>query len=468
MKTLFKKIVVAVLLWEARAVVRKHKPTIIAITGSVGKTSTKDAAYHILANAGVFVRKSEKSFKSEIGVPLTILGLQNAWANPVGWLNNIMQGLGQVYPILGSGHRLSYPKCLVLEVGADHPGDIENLVKWLHPDIAVITAVSKIPVHVEFFPTPAAVLKEKLWLARGIKRGDTQKNIGGGKLVLPANDPSILAVREDIPDAPCITFGVNTEADISATSPKIVYDEIHGIKKPVGMSFVLKYQSETAKIIITGIIGIQHIHSIIAASATALSYGISFKAVADSLSNYQAPRGRMNILNGIVGTVLIDDSYNSSPDALKEALNILHEVDSSRKIVVLGDMMELGKFSATEHRTAGERVAQAFDVGVGMENRNENMLITVGIRARDIAEGALSLGMSKKMIHDFDTSIQAGEWLRNFLHKESILQGSSSTIILVKGSQSSRMERTSYALLDDQLSAPELLVRQDAEWLAKK
>src|SRR5580698_7659974 len=102
MKSIFKKIVTAVLLWEAHAVIKKNKPAIIAITGSVGKTSTKDAVYHILASAGVFVRKSEKSFNSEIGVPLTILGLQNAWNSPAGWLHNMVSGFGQVYPIFGS------------------------------------------------------------------------------------------------------------------------------------------------------------------------------------------------------------------------------------------------------------------------------------------------------------------------------------------------------------------------------
>lgn len=454
MKSLFKKIVVATLLWESRAVIRKNRPKIIAITGSVGKTSTKDAAYHILANAGVFVRKSEKSFNSEIGVPLTILGLQNAWANPVGWLRNVMHGLGQVYPVLGSGARAPYPNCLVLEVGADHPGDIQGLAKWLQPDIAVITAVSKVPVHVEFFPSPEAVLKEKLALARGVR--------SGGTLVLPSDDPSILAVRADVPNAPCVTFGVSAgrdpSADMSAVSPEIVYEEIRGGKTPAGMSFVLKYKAESARILIKGVVGIQHVYSITAASAAALSYGIDFGAVAASLSSYKPPLGRMNLLEGIVGSVLIDDTYNSSPDALKEALNILGGMDAGQKIAVLGDMMELGKFSPAEHRTAGERVVAA----------SVDMLVTVGIRARDIAEGAAAAGMPRGSIHSFDDSVSAGEWLRNFLHKQSILQGNPGTVVLVKGSQSSRMERVSLVLLADQSRAPELLVRQDKEWLDKK
>jgi UDP-N-acetylmuramyl pentapeptide synthase len=479
MKSLFKKIITGILSWEANAVIRKHKPSIIAITGSVGKTSAKDATYHILASAGVFVRKSEKSFNSEIGVPLTILGLQNAWNRPIGWIHNIFQGLGAVYPVLGGGGpKSAYPKCLVLEVGADHPGDIEGLTRWLRPDIAVITAVSKVPVHVEFFPSPEAVLKEKLALARGIREG--------GKLVLPANDPAILAVRNETPakgavdlsKAPCLTFAIGSPADVVADSPEIIYELQKkdpnqpgiGAEKPVGMTFNLKYGSDSAKVSIIGVAGIQHIHSITAAAAVALSYEVSFAAVVASIPQYQAPRGRMNLLEGIVGSVLIDDTYNASPDAVQEALRVLGMVKAGRKIAVLGDMMELGKFSPEEHRKAGERVAQAFKVtGVsGADDASRDILVTVGIRARDIAEGAIAVGMPEDMIQSFDTSVQAGEWLRNLLHKESILQGDPGTVILIKGSQSPRMERVTFALLDDQSRAAEFLVRQDAEWLAKK
>ena len=480
MKSLFKKIVVAVLQWEAHAVIRKNKPTIIAITGSVGKTSTKDATYHILSSAGVFVRKSEKSFNSEIGVPLTILGLQNAWNSPSGWMQNMVLGLGQIYPILGSGNRAPYPACLVLEVGADHPGDIERLTRWLSPDIAVITAVSKIPVHVEFFPSPEAVLKEKLALVRGIRPE--------GKLVLPAYDPDILAVRKEAPQkgaadlskVPCITFSVASSAgdvpaasaDISASTPEIVYQNFkEGVietARPVGMSFVLMYKNkkdvtEKSQVTIHGVIGIQHIHSIVIAAAAALSYGIGFSEIAAAIPKYQAPRGRMNLLDGIVGTVLIDDTYNSSPDALKAALDVLADVKASRKIAVLGDMMELGKFSTEEHRKAGERVAAAFAA-----NPKNNLLITVGIRARDIAEGASARAVPPDSIKSFETSAEAAQWLRNFFHKEGLLRGDPGSVILIKGSQSSRMERVTFALLADQSRAGELLVRQDAEWLAKK
>lgn len=123
--------------------VRKYKPRIVAVTGSVGKTSTKDAIFAVLAD-NQHVRKSDKSFNSEIGLPLTILGCPNAWNNPLRWLQNIFDGF--LLLVLPS----RYPAWLVLEVGADRPGDISGVAKWLPVDVAVITRLPEVPVHVEF------------------------------------------------------------------------------------------------------------------------------------------------------------------------------------------------------------------------------------------------------------------------------------------------------------------------------
>src|SRR3990167_7763068 len=130
MRKLFKFFVVTVLVWEARMTLRRHKPFIIAVTGSVGKTTTKDAIFHVLKDT-TSIRKSEKSFNSELGVPLTILGLPNAWHDPLRWAENILRGLWL------AARKTGYPAWLVLEVGADRPGDIRKIARWLRPDIAV-------------------------------------------------------------------------------------------------------------------------------------------------------------------------------------------------------------------------------------------------------------------------------------------------------------------------------------------
>ena len=141
MKDLFKNIVVSILTLEAQILLRRTKPTIIAVTGSVGKTSTKDAIFSVLKNYRK-TRKSEKSFNSEIGVPLSVLGLPNAWNNPVLWMWNIIEGF-----FIACFSR-DYPEVLVLETGVDRQGDMKRLTAWLKPDIAVITRLPDVPVHV--------------------------------------------------------------------------------------------------------------------------------------------------------------------------------------------------------------------------------------------------------------------------------------------------------------------------------
>src|SRR3989339_2092923 len=164
MKKAFKKIIVFIITWQAKLIIKKYNPKIIAITGSVGKTSTKDAIFTILSKFKI-VRKSQKSFNSEIGLPLTILGSENGWNDPFIWLENIIHGF---YLILW---KQSYPEYLVLEVGVGKPGDIKNNVApWLNPDMVVITRFPDKPVHVEFFESVESIIEEKSALAFALKK----------------------------------------------------------------------------------------------------------------------------------------------------------------------------------------------------------------------------------------------------------------------------------------------------------
>ncbi len=495
MKSIFKKIVVVILTWEARLVIKKYKPDIIAVTGSVGKTSTKDAIYTLISPK-VYVRKSDKSFNTEIGLPLTILGCENGWGDPLKWVLNILHGLSLIlYPN-------DYPECLVLEIGADHPKDIKNLTKWFHPDIAVITAVSKIPVHVEFFSSPKEVLEEKLALVRGVKKANPKVKakhkrrkhrhgiVAGesGKVVLPAHDNDILAVLKEpaMAGVSCLTFGINSGSEVTASQVSILYEENSGHiknaplgkKYPAGMTFNLNYAGNSVPVSIKGIVGFQQIYSMVAATAAALAYGVSFDDIVKAIPTHVSPKGRMNVLRAIGDSILIDDTYNASPDAVKEALAVLCDVtilpSVSRKIAVLGDMMELGKFSSDQHKHIGEMAAHAlltFPTGETMPSE-PNLLVTVGIRARDIALGAIASGMSADTVVSFDTSSEAAEYVRKLLSDTTRLNDGA--LVLVKGSQSARLERVSRAILADEHGKPadevvaaKLLVRQDPEWLAR-
>jgi len=439
MKSIFKKIIVYILELEARFVIKKYKPKIIAITGSVGKTSTKDAIYTVLS-PHISVRKSEKSFNSEIGVPLTILGCQNGWNDPVIWLQNIMHGLDLIFM------KNSFPSCLVIEVGADRPGDIKRVSSWLKSDIVVFTRIGHTPVHVEFFPTKADLVREKSYLLDSLKND--------GTLVIN-NDDGDLAHLKSKTKGKVVTFGIEKDADVKAVHEQVVYQEIENEtnKKAIGYSFKIDAKGSSIPVILNGILGRQHVYPILAASAVAVAHGFNMVEIASTLVDHNPPRGRMNLIDGIKHTTIIDDTYNSSPVAVLEALNLMKKIEcAGRKIVILGDMMELGKFSKQEHEKIGEKVAEVLASGT-------NKLVTVGVRSRATAEMAYKNKMKKINIKSFETSLDALQYVKKTIKKGDV--------ILVKGSQSMRMERIVEAIMDDPTQSPSMLVRQEPEWLAK-
>jgi UDP-N-acetylmuramoyl-tripeptide--D-alanyl-D-alanine ligase len=432
MKAFFKIIISSVIRFEARLILSKYKPKIVAVTGSVGKTSTKDAIYSVMSTS-FYVRKSEKSFNSDIGVPLTILGCNNAWFDPIMWISNILHGIKLLF------FKNNYPEWLILEVGADRPGDIKNITKWLKPDVVVLTKFAKIPVHIEFFKNRDEIIIEKKYLVDALKHG--------GTLIVNGDDEDSMKIRESSKNN-SIVYGTDKVSDLVASNIEISYSED---KKPCGMAFRVNYNNDSVPVVMNGSLGAQNIYSALGAFAVGLSQKINLTTAGISLLNHDTPRGRMKIIRGIKDTTIIDDTYNSSPVALASALNTLKEIkvkDKARKIVVLGDMMELGKHSADEHYKAGQFLADICD-----------NLFTVGIRSRKIAEGALDTEMSEKNIFQFEDSVEAGKFLQEFIKKNDI--------ILLKGSQSTRMEKAVFEIMAEPEKARELLVRQEGEWLSR-
>jgi UDP-N-acetylmuramoyl-tripeptide--D-alanyl-D-alanine ligase len=426
MKELFRSIVVRILIAEAAILLRRQKPKVIAITGSVGKTSTKDAIYAAIKN-NIYARKSEKSFNSDIGVPLTVLGLPNAWNNPFMWLRNIVDGF------FIAVFSKSYPEVLVLETGVGAPGDMDKLASWLKPDMVVLTRLPDVPAHVEYFKTPEAVILEKMKIVQAMKPE--------GVLVFNNDDTAITSLLPEVLQRQ-VGFGRYLETDFTAREDKVVYnDDI-----AVGVQFTLKHLENSHKIVIKDTVGTQHVYSCIAALAVADELSVPVIAAVESLHALNIPPGRMRILPGIKATTIIDDSYNSSPIACEQALQAISELAYyKRKIVVLGDMLELGKYSSDEHKRIGTLVARSADI-----------LLTVGVRARHFAEGALSAGMSEKHIFQYDEAGRAGRELQSLLNPGDV--------VLIKASQGVRVEKIVEEIMADPDNAANLLVRQDAEW----
>lgn len=441
MKNSLKKIITFILRIESQIVLAKYKPKIIAITGSVGKTSTKDAVYAVLSRVA-YVRKSEKSFNSEIGLPLTILGIPNGWNNPFSWLKNILKGFWLiVYP-----H--SYPKWLILEVGVGHPGDMRRTALWLDTDVVIITAIGETPAHIEFFNSRKHLIEEKTQLIKTLKKPAPSRG-GGGLLILNADDIDVLEMKNKTKSI-TMTYGWKEGSDVLASGENILYTDAG---EPNGIVFRADQRGDSLPVVIEGVFGRNHVYAALAALALCLGLKMNTIEAIEALKNYEIPPGRMRLLKGIKNSLIVDDTYNSSPAAVASALQTLGEVKISgqagRKIAVLGDMLELGKHTTEAHENIG-RIAK----------EHVEILVVVGPRAKSIKEGASAIGMSGGNIFEFNNSRDAGEFLKNFVSEHDI--------VLVKGSQGTRMERAVEAILQDQENKNKLLVRQDLEWQRKK
>lgn len=424
MKNILKPIIVFILAFLSKAVLRRYRPQIVMVTGSVGKTSTKDAVASAL-QARFYVRKSEKSFNSEFGVPFTILGVENPWNNPFAWLSVFKSALAL---LLLPNH---YPNMLVLEVGADRPGDLAKILKIAIPNAVVVTRLPDIPVHVEAYACPESVREEEFSIAYALG--------ASAPLIIPDNDACATESAARTP-ASVISYGCTESATVRASDIHF-YEEKNG--KVSGMAAKISVGGKEGECVVTGAVGKTQILPIAAALATAHAFDIPFSEAITAIESYEAPPGRGRLLAGKNGSIIVDDSYNSSPVAVEEALATLKTFPhAKRRIAILGDMLELGRYSVVEH----ERIA-------GLAGESADVIAAVGIRAR-----AFVAAPGKAEISHFDNSRVAAVALANFVQDGDV--------VLVKGSQSIRMERIVEALLADKADVTKL-VRQEKKWKQK-
>lgn len=426
MKQIFKNIVVYIITLEAKILLKRKKPTIVAITGSVGKTSAKDAIYTVLKDH-VHTRKSQKSYNSEIGVPLSVLGLKNGWNNPFLWIKNIFDGA------LTAFFDSEYPEVLVLEVGVDRPGDMKALTQWMTPDIVVLTRLPDVPVHVEYFNAPEDVIAEKMQLVHALK--------DDGVLIYNNDDEKIRKEVDNVRQQ-AVGFSRYSPSHFNTCGDKVIYEN----EKAVGVECVLEHIGEEVVFKVHGSLGVQHAYNYAAAIAVGAQFDVPLHDSAKALAVHLPPAGRMRIIEGIKDTLILDDTYNSSPVAAQLALSTVKDLKGvGKKIVVLGDMLELGRFSVREHERLGEQVAKSADI-----------LITLGVRARKIAQSALENGMSEKNIFQYDDIGRAGHELLEMIE--------SGDLVLVKASQGIRAEKIVERLMAHPEQAEELLCRQGRAW----
>ena len=436
MKRMLKKLAAGFLAILARGVLRKYRPTIVMVTGSVGKTSTKDAVAAALSGSR-YVRASEKSYNSEFGVPLTILGADNPWTSPARWLRVI----GEAFALLLLPNH--YPKLLVLEVGADRPGDLARILRIATPDAVVLTRLPELPVHVEAYATPEAVREEEFQPAYALPLG--------APLILSADDKYAQALTAPLV-VTMVSFGTAAGADVRIDAPEIWMEK----GRPVGMRTEVTIDGSSYPLTVRGALGAPQLLAPAAALATACALSVSPKDALKGLEAYLPPPGRGRVLPGKGGSVLIDDTYNASPAAVEEALATLSLVAQgmrgTKRIAVLGDMLELGRYSQEAHEKIGTLASSCCDI-----------LVTVGSRSRATADAARAAGMPDSAIHVFMTANEASPAVAELVGTAS--KDDAPVAILIKGSQSIRTERVVEALLEDPSDA-KFLVRQEAQWRA--
>ncbi len=429
MKNFIRQLVQNLLASLAKMILMKYHPDVIGVTGSFGKTSTKEAIFTVLVSK-FNVRRNIKNYNNEIGLPLTIIGASSGGRSIWGWLRVFIKAIAMLI-----WRDKNYPEIIILEMAVDHPGDMAYLTNLAPCKIGVVTGVG--PVHIEYFKTLEKIAKEKSVMVSHIDKN--------GWAVLNFDNDYVRDMAQ-ITKARVSSYGItNNEVDIK--SSEILVSQ-HGTGEVSGLSFKLFYKGSSVPVLLPNILGEHLIYAALAAVAVGRIYDMNMVDIANSLRLFKAPNGRMNLIDGIKHTFIIDDTYNSGPDSTLAALNVLGKIPTdNNKFAVLGDMLELGDFTEVSHRQIGKAVY----------NNQIDFLITVGERAELIAAEAEKQGLNKDNIFVFHDVEKAGLFLQDKIE--------TGDYILVKGSQGMRMEKIVKEVMAEPLKAKELLVRQDDEWL---
>ncbi|HXH69424.1 MAG TPA: UDP-N-acetylmuramoyl-tripeptide--D-alanyl-D-alanine ligase [Pyrinomonadaceae bacterium] len=360
-----------------------NKP-VVAITGSAGKTTAKELTAHVLQSSGRKILRNIKNYNNGLGHPLTVL-------------------------------KLAADKSFdaaVLEMGMSTPSnEIARLCGITPPDFAV--ELNVLPVHVEHLGSIENVAKAKAELVEGMKPE--------GTAILNADDFRVLAMRQ-LHKGKTITFGIEQKADVSASEIEM---ERFG-----ETNFALNLPNEKADVRLQ-LSGRHNVLNALAASAVGFGFGMSAREIAEALETIAPPAQRGEVLHFAEGFTIINDSYNSNPAALLEMVKTLVDngKTAKRKIVVAGEMLELGETEKEIHRETGKQFASS---GI-------DFLIGVRGLAKELTESAKENGLSKTKF--FADSTEAGEFLANEI--------SAGDLVLVKGSRGVRTERVIEKLLED-------------------
>ncbi|PID32086.1 hypothetical protein CR970_02285 [Candidatus Saccharibacteria bacterium] len=396
----------------------KNAFTLVAVAGSAGKTSTKLAIADMLG-AGLRVRCQRGNYNDPVTVPLVFFGLDlPSLRNPLAWIRTfraIDAMLGKPYPY----------DVVVVELGTDTPGDMAEFGRYLHADIGVLTSIA--PEHMEYFGDLDAVAAEELVLAQ---QCDT--------LLLNADLCPEKYANEHIQNG-AITYGFDQNSDYRLHSAELGRDgHTCMVRTPEGADLAAACSSPSTA----------RLYSVAASMVVANRLGWDSARISEGIRHITPVSGRLQQLAGANGSVLIDDTYNSTPDAACAALDALYAFSAPRKIAILGSMNELGGYSAQAHTQVGEYC----------DPQRLEAVVTTGVAANEVlAEAAEKRGCRAIRC---DSPYQAGQQVRRLLDDK--------TVVLAKGSQNGVFVEEAVRLLLADPSDAAKLVRQSDDWLRQK
>lgn len=419
MKDFFKQLLTQIFTSQMRKIVDKHQPKIVCVVGSVGKSTTKIAIATVLKQK-YRVQVQDGNYNTPISLPFvfTNQSMPNVY-NPFGWVRAWWHGqkvLGNKYPF----------DVVVIELGTDCPGDIIAFGEFFNVDISVVTAIS--PEHMQNFANLEAVAQEELTIAEFSKM-----------VVINNDDVEKSFVNKFVSEkSKIVSFGQNSgDYRYSLTQ-----------NSNSTLSVTLELKNKKAINVNTNIVAKHLAKSAAAAAVVADLMGLSQKAIKEGLIKIKPMSGRMQILRGIQNSCVIDDSYNSSPLAVKAALQTLYELKAPQKIAVLGAMNELGNFSKHAHE----------EIGKTCDPKELDLVITIGQHANHyLTEAARNKGCR---VISCKNPYEAGLILAEQIRPRAL--------VLVKGSQNGVFAEEAIKPILKNKNDIKLLVRQNRFWLRKK
>lgn len=410
----------------ARTILEIWHPTVIAVTGSVGKTSTKEAIASVLAQQFDTFR-SWQNYNDMLGIPLSLGRLEEQ----------------QTY--------------VVIELGCDHPGEIAALCRMLRPHIGVLTNVS--PVQLQYFSSMEHLAAELGTLLTSLP--------DGGHFFYQQNDPIIRSLLErnnstGNPNVICHPFLPDNPQGAADFLKQTTHVGWNGTQTSIHQKRATENYMQDTINLHSQLLGEHHIDTMLAAYQIGLSRGISPQGLEQSMKTLQPLQGRLNPLPGVQHAMLLDDTHNATPASVLAGLQTLDALTPThgRRIAILGDMLNLGIFEEEAHRTLGQQVAQYVDY-----------LITRGEWAALLAELAQQAGLDARHVVMTSTHEDAAQAARRILEQsvaEEFQRADDGQpihdVILIKGSEETRMERVTEMLMAHPWEASEKLVRQTPGW----